>query len=65
MKSVTIAPGDLHKNPVLRELSIIKLLKDAGIPAFGSVCLEGVESGTLHIEAPDLLTGEVRYSWDA
>ena len=63
MKSVTLDPASLHANPVHRFLALVKRLREAGIPAVGSIALEGVESGTLSITAPDLLTGEVTYSW--
>lgn len=63
MKSVTLDPQTLHANPVHRALHLIKVLHDEGIPAFGAIALEGVESGTLHITAPDICTGEVTYSW--
>lgn len=63
MKSVTLDPQALHVNPVHRFLALLKVLRDEGIPAFGAIALEGVESGTLSITAPDMVTGEVTYSW--
>ncbi len=63
MKSVTLDPQALHANPVHRFLALVRRLRDEGIPAVGSIALEGVETGTLSITSPDLLTGEVTYSW--
>ena len=63
MKTVRLDPQALHPNPVHRFLALVKRLRDEGIPAYGSISLEGVESGTLSITAPDLATGEVTYSW--
>ena len=63
MKTLTVDSTTLHVNPVHRGLRLVKELRDAGIPAFGSISLEGVESGTLSIASPDLVTGEVVYSW--
>jgi hypothetical protein len=48
---------------VHRALRLIRTLREEGIPAFGAIALEGVESGTLSIASPDLATGEVVYSW--
>ncbi|MEO6364028.1 MAG: hypothetical protein ABIO71_12420 [Caldimonas sp.] len=63
MKTLTLDPMALAINPVHRFLALLRRLRDEGIPAFGSIALEGVTSGTLSITAPDLLTGEVTYSW--
>jgi hypothetical protein len=63
VKTVEIDVEQLHANPVHRALRLIKVLRDAGIPAFGAIALEGVESGVLSIAAPDLATGKVVYSW--
>ena len=63
MKTVTLDPQALHANPVHRFLALVRRLRDEGIPAFGSIALEGVESGVISITAPDILTGEVTYSW--
>jgi hypothetical protein len=63
VKSVLVDPEALHVNPVLRFMALKKLLADEGIPVYGSIAVEGVTSGTLSIGAPDLLTGEVLYSW--
>ncbi len=63
MKTITIDPATLHPNPVHRAMALIKELRDAGIPAVGAIALENVEYGTLSITAPDLVTGEVVYSW--
>jgi hypothetical protein len=49
---------------VHRALWLIKALRDEGIPAFGAIALEGVESGVLSITAADLATGKVTYSWE-
>jgi hypothetical protein len=63
VKTVTLDPQALHANPVHRFLALKKVLRDEGIPAFGAIALEGVESGVISITAPDILTGEVTYSW--
>lgn len=64
MKTLTLDPMTLHANPVHRFLALVKRLRDEGIPAVGSIALEGVDSGTLSITAPDILTGEVTYFWE-
>lgn len=66
MKTTTVRvdPEKLHPNPVHRWLAVKKHLLDSGIPVVGSIAIEGVESGTLSISAPDLATGEVTYSWN-
>lgn len=61
--SLVVDPATLHENPVHRALVLIKRLRAVGIPAVGAIALENVEHGELTITAPDLLTGEVRYSW--
>ena len=63
MKTVTLDPQTLHANPVHRALTLMKRLRDEGIPVFGAIALEGVEEGALTITAPDLATGEVTYTW--
>ena len=63
MKSLTLDPQAVHPNPVHRALTLMKLLRQEGIPVFGAIALEGVESGTLSITAPDIISGEVTYSW--
>jgi hypothetical protein len=63
VKTVTLDPQTLHANPVHRFLALVKRLRDEGIPAFGAIAFEGVESGVISITAPDILTGEVTYSW--
>lgn len=63
VKTVVVDFDALHANPVHRALRLIKLLRDEGIPAFGAIALEGVESGVLSITAADLATGKVTYSW--
>jgi hypothetical protein len=64
VKSVTFEPL-VHENPVHRFLYVKDRLDRAGIPVVGSISVEGVESGTLSITAPDILTGEVTYTWVA
>lgn len=63
VKTLTVDPQAVHANPVHRALTLMRLLRSEGIPVFGAIALEGVESGTLHITAPDIVTGEVTYSW--
>ena len=63
MITLRVDPEALHANPVHRALQFIRALRNEGIPAFGAIALEGVESGTLSITAPDLATGEVLYAW--
>ena len=63
MRTLTLDPQAVHANPVHRALTLMKLLRQEGIPVFGAIALEGVESGTLSMTAPDLATGEVTYSW--
>lgn len=65
MITLRVDPDSLHANPVHRALRLIRTLRSEGIPAFGAIALEGVESGTLSISAPDLATGEVLYAWSA
>ena len=61
--SVRVDPAALHSNPVHKFLALKKRLRDEGIPVYGSIALEGVESGALTIVSPDLCTGEVEYRW--
>ncbi len=63
LKFLTLDPQAVHANPVHRALTLMKLLRAEGIPVFGAIALEGVESGTLSMTSPDLVTGEVTYSW--
>lgn len=63
MISVTLDPDALAVNPVHKFMALKKRLQDEGIPVFGSIALEGIETGELTITAPDLATGEVTYSW--
>jgi hypothetical protein len=61
--TLSVDPATLHENPVHRALVLIKRLRAVGIPAVGAIALENVEHGTISISAPDLVTGEVLYSW--
>ena len=63
MKTLTVDPQAVHVNPVHRALTLMRLLRSEGIPVFGAIALAGVESGTLSITSPDVVTGEVTYSW--
>ncbi len=63
MISVRVDPAALHPNPVHKFLALKKRLRDEGIPVYGSIALEGMESGALTIVSPDLCTGEVEYRW--
>lgn len=64
MISVRLDPNALHVNPVHKFLALKKRLRDEGIPVYGSIAVEGVESGALTIVSPDLCSGEVEYRWD-
>ena len=65
VRTLVVDPTTLHANPVHRALTLIRRLRDEGIPAFGAIALEGVTSGVLSITAPDLVSGEVTYSWQS
>lgn len=62
MITLTVDPARFE-NPVHRGLRTLEELRARGVPAIGVLFVEGVESGTLSISAPDLGSGEITYSW--
>ena len=51
------------ENPIHRGMNLVAEMRKAGIPAIGELWPEGVESGTLEIDAVDLDTGETEIRW--
>jgi len=64
LKTVALDVQSINANPVHRMMGLVKALQEEGIPAFGVISLEGVESGTLSMTAPDLATGKTIFTWD-
>lgn len=50
-------------NPVHLGLQVLGELRRRGVPVVGVLWPVGVEYGVLTVEGPDLLSGEVIYTW--
>ncbi len=52
-------------NPVHLGLAVLGELRRRGVPVVGVLWPVGVEWGVLTVVGPDLLSGEVEYTWTA
>lgn len=62
-KRVLVEPK--FDNPIHQGMHVLDRLRTAGIPVLGCVWPEGVGSGTLSVESPDLADGTTLYRWEA
>ena len=62
VRAVAIDPTRFD-NPIHQGLDTLARLREAGIPATGVLYVAGVERGSLTISEPDIVDGEVTYSW--
>lgn len=63
MKSITV-PLDKFNNPIHRGLYILAELREIGVPVIGVLYPEGVEYGKLIVGEPDMMSGEVTWTWE-
>lgn len=60
---VVVLVESRHTNPIHQGLHVLERLRGAGVPVLGVLWPEGVESGVLSIEPPDLDSGATPYRW--
>lgn len=63
MSIIVVIDPSRFDNPIHRGIDTLRRLQQAGVPVIGVTYPEAVEDGVLMINAPDLGTGEVTYSW--
>lgn len=61
---VTVDPKKFE-NLIHQGMHVLRQLQSVGVPVTGVLFPTGVASGTLKIGAPDLVSGEVVYTWES
>lgn len=59
---VSLAEFEAIENPVLRQVTLMKRLRELGMPIIGAIVIERVERGSLTIGYDDLFN-EITYTY--